>query len=126
MGKPLVVIGSRLGKGQNIKIGVEKAGGEAIVIPGIGADMKLADKMKEVNADLGLSFCGSGGAGALNAQNLYGYKCKYDMHSVEQAEAAISEGVQALGLAFMDTEELGMSVVKAWKKKYGEWNAKQR
>ena len=120
MGRPVVVIGSRLGKGQKIAVGIEKEGGEAIVIPGIGADMKLADKMKEVNADLGLSFCGSGGAGALNAQNLYGYKCKYEMRSIEQGEVAIAEGLQALGFVFMDTEELGSSVVKAWKKKYGE------
>ena len=63
------VIGHRMGKGQAVARGVEKAGGKAIVIPGMAADMKLGDVMKENNADLGISFCGSGGAGALTAQN---------------------------------------------------------
>ena len=57
MNRPLVVIGHRMGKGQKIAAGVEKAGGTAIVIPGVLADMKLGDVMNENNADLGLSFC---------------------------------------------------------------------
>lgn len=118
MSRPLVVIGSRLGKGQKIAQGVEKEGGEAIVIPGIGADMKLGDKMKEVNGDIGLSFCGSGGAGALNAANKYGYTCRYEMRSVEQGETAINDGIQVLGFGFMDTEELGSRLVKAWRAKH--------
>ena len=63
----LVVIGTRLGKGQAIARGVEKAGGRAHVIPGMAADMKLGDVMNEMGADLGISQCGSGGAGALAA-----------------------------------------------------------
>ena len=60
MAKPLVVIGHRMGKGERIAKGVEAAGGEAYVIPGMLADMKLGDVMNEKNADIGLSFCGSG------------------------------------------------------------------
>lgn len=76
MKEVLVVIGHRMGKGQAVARGVEKAGGKAIVIPGMAADMKLGDVMKENNADLGISFCGSGGAGALTAQNKYGLQGK--------------------------------------------------
>ena len=42
--------------------GVEKAGGRAVVVPGMAADMKLGDVMKAENATFGISFCGSGGA----------------------------------------------------------------
>ena len=117
MGKPLIVIGDRLGKGQHVADGVVKGGGEAVVIPGRAADMKLGDVMKEKNADLGISFCGSGGAGALTAQNKYGYKCKYGMRSIEEGETAVANGVVALGFGFMDKEELGERIVKAWQKK---------
>ena len=41
-----VVIGDRLGKGQKVAAGVEKAGGRAVVVPGMAADMKLGDVMK--------------------------------------------------------------------------------
>ncbi len=51
----LVVIGHRLGKGQNVAKGIEAAGGKAIVIPGMAADMKLGDVMKENNATFGIS-----------------------------------------------------------------------
>ena len=74
-----VVIGDRLGKGQKVAAGVEKAGGRAVVVPGVAADMKLGDVMKAENATFGISFCGSGGAGAITAQNKYGYKAKYGM-----------------------------------------------
>ena len=50
-----------------------EAGGKAVVIKGMGADMKLGDVMKENNADIGISFCGSGGAGAIMAQTKHGY-----------------------------------------------------
>ena len=60
-----VVIGDRLGKGQKVAAGIEKAGGRAVVVPGVAADMKLGDVMKAENADFGISFCGSGGAGAI-------------------------------------------------------------
>ena len=114
MKEVLVVIGHRMGKGQAVARGVEKAGGKAIVIPGMAADMKLGD------ADLGISFCGSGGAGALTAQNKYGYKAKYSLRSVEAACTAVKEGCQAVGLGFMDTEELGERVVQAWREVHGE------
>ena len=42
----VVVIAHRLGKGQNVAKGVEAAGGKAIVVPGMAADMKLGDVMK--------------------------------------------------------------------------------
>lgn len=63
-----VVIGDRPGKGQKVAAGVEKAGGRAVVVPGVAADMKLGDVMKAENATFGISFCGSGGAGAITAQ----------------------------------------------------------
>ena len=119
MGKPIVVIGDRMGKGQHVADGVVKAGGEAYTIPGMAADMKLGDVMKEKNADLGISFCGSGGAGALNAQNKYGYKCRYGMRSIEEGEKAVADEIVALGFGFMDKEELGERIVKAWLKKNG-------
>lgn len=114
--KPLVVIGHRLGKGQAIAAGVEKAGGTAYVIPGMAADMKLGDVMHEKDADLGVSQCGSGGAGALAAKNKYGYTAKYELRSVDAAYTAVSEGIQVVGLGFLDTEELGEKIVEAWRK----------
>lgn len=51
-----VVIGDRLGKGQKVAAGVEKAGGRAVVVPGMAADMKLGDVMKAENATFGISF----------------------------------------------------------------------
>lgn len=119
MGRPIVVIGDRMGKGQHVADGVMKAGGEAYTIPGMAADMKLGDVMKEKNADLGISFCGSGGAGALNAQNKHGYVCRYGMRSIEEGEKAVQDGIVALGFGFMDKEELGERLVKAWLKKNG-------
>ena len=112
MGRPVIVIGDRMGKGQHVADGVVKAGGEAYTIPGMAADMKLGDVMKEKNADLGISFCGSGGAGALNAQNKHGYTCRYGMRSIEEGEKAIADGIVALGFGFMDKEELGERLVK--------------
>lgn len=114
--KILVVIGHRLGKGQNVAKGVEKAGGEAIVIEGMAADMKLGDVMHEKNADLGISFCGSGGAGALMAANKYGYKAKHHLRSVEAGVTALKEGNKVLGFGFLDVEELGEKLVNEYKK----------
>ena len=54
-----VVIGDRLGKGQKVAAGAEKAGARAVVVPGVAADMKLGDMMKAENATFGISFCGS-------------------------------------------------------------------
>ncbi|OWY38784.1 hypothetical protein CEK28_11890 [Xenophilus sp. AP218F] len=114
-----VVIGDRLGKGQKVGLGVEQANGRAIVIPGMAADMKLGDVMKAENAQLGISFCGSGGAGAITAQTKHGYKAKYGMRSVEEGVTAIEEGYNVLGFGFMDKEELGQKLVAAYLKKYG-------
>lgn len=114
-----VVIGDRLGKGQAVAKGIENAGGKAIVIPGMAADMKLGDVMKKENADMGISFCGSGGAGAITAKTKYGYEVRYGMRSIEEGETAIAEGCTVLGFGFMDKEELGERLVKAYIKKYG-------
>lgn len=115
-----VVIADRLGKGQNVAKGVEAAGGEAIVVPGIGADMKLGDEMDKVKADLGISFCGSGGAGAITAQTKYGYKAKYSMRSIEEGVTAIRQGYKVLGFGFMDVEELGKRLVEAYFEEQGK------
>lgn len=120
--KILVVIGHRMGKGDLVAKGVEKAGGEAYVIPGMAADMKLGDIMHQMNADIGISFCGSGGAGALTAKNKYGYPAKFELRSVEAACTAIEEGNRVIGLGFLDTEELGEKVVKTYLKILGEQN----
>ncbi|EMF0718290.1 SFCGS family glycine-rich protein [Citrobacter sp. Marseille-Q6884] len=114
-----VVIGDRLGKGQKVAAGVEKAGGRAVVVPGVAADMKLGDVMKAENATFGISFCGSGGAGAITAQTKHGYKAKYGMRSVDEGVTAINEGCNVLGFGFMDKEELGERLVQAWQKKHG-------
>lgn len=107
MSKPKIVIGHRMGKGQNVAKGIEKAGGIAIVVPGMAADMKLGDVMQAEHADLGISFCGSGGAGAITAQTKYGYKAVHHLRTVEAGINAVKEGYQVLGFGFMDTEELG-------------------
>ena len=70
-------------------------------------------------ADLGTSFCGSGGAGAITAQTKYGYKCRYGMRSVEEGVTAINEGCVVLGFGFMDKEELGQKLIEAFAKKHG-------
>lgn len=119
MGKPLVVIGHRLGKGELVKKGIEKEGGEAIIIPGVAADMKVGDFMKEHNADFGISFCGSGGAGAITAKNKYGYKAEHHLRTVDAGVTALREGNRVLGFGFMDTEELGRKLVQEWKKMNG-------
>lgn len=110
----VVVIGDRLGKGQKVAKGVEAAGGKAIVIPGMAADMKLGDIMNEENADIGLSFCGSGGAGALMAANKYGYKVKHHLRSVDAGITALKEGAKVLGFGFLDIEELGKRIVEEY------------
>ncbi|MTI46276.1 glycine-rich SFCGS family protein [Sporosalibacterium faouarense] len=110
----VVVIGDRLGKGQKVAKGIESAGGKAIVIPGMAADMKLGDVMNEENADLGLSFCGSGGAGALMASNKYGYKSKHHLRSVDSGVTALKEGAKVLGFGFLDSEELGRRIVEEY------------
>lgn len=83
--------------------GIQNAGGSAILIPGMTADMKLGDRMKEYNADFGISFCGSGGSGALAAAKKYGCTKRYSMRSVDEGKKAIKDGIQALGFGFMET-----------------------
>ena len=118
--KVLIVIGERMGKGNHVADGIRKAGGEAYVIPGMAADMKLGDVMHEKNADLGLSVCGSGGAGALMASNKYGYKCRHSMRSVDEGVTAIKDGIQVLGFGFMDIEELGKRLVETYYEIHGQ------
>ena len=110
-----VVIADRLGKGQNVAKGVEAAGGVAVVVPGMGADMRLGDVMQKENADMGISFCGSGGAGALTASTE-----RHGMRSIEEGVTAINEGKTVLGFGFMDQEELGRRLTEAFIKKYGK------
>ena len=112
--KVMIVIGERMGTGGHVADGIRKAGGEAPVIPGMAADMKLGDVMHEMNADLGISFCGSGGAGALMASNKYGYKCRHSMRSVDEGVTAVRDGIKVLGFGFMDIEELGKRIVETY------------
>ena len=120
MEKIKVIIGHRLGKGNKVAEGIEKAGGIAIVIPGVGADMKLGDVMHEENADIGISFCGGGGGGALAAGNKYGYKATYDLRSVDSGVSAIKKGYKVLGFSFLDIEDLGYRIVEAYRKNEGK------
>jgi len=115
-----VVIGHRLGQGQNVARGVEKAGGLAVVIPGLGADMKLGDVMQKENADIGISFCGSGGAGAITAGTRYGYKYEQGLRTIGAGLTALRKGCRVLGFGFMDTEELGRAIVEEYKKMLDE------
>ena len=118
--KVMIVIGERMGKGGHVADGIRKAGGEAHVIPGMAADMKLGDVMHEMNADLGISFCGSGGAGALMASNKYGYKCRHSMRSVDEGVTAVRDGIKVLGSGFMDIEELGKRIVETYYEIHGQ------
>lgn len=113
MTKCTVVIGHRLGKGEETAQGVRDAGGEAILIPGMGADMKLGDVMKEHDADLGLSFCGSGGAGAVTANTDHGYPMEFGLRSVEAGVTAVENGARVVGFGFMDSAELGRRMTEA-------------
>lgn len=118
MSELLIVIGDRMGKGQKVAEGINSVVGcRAIVIPGMAADMKLGDIMNQENADLGISFCGSGGAGAITAKTKYGYTERHGMRSIEEGETAISEGYKVLGFGFMDVEELGRRIATALLKK---------
>ncbi len=118
--KVMIVIGERMGKGGHVADGIRKARGEAHVIPGMAADMKLGDVMHEMNADLGISFCGSGGAGALMASNKYGYKCRHSMRSVDEGVTAVRDGIKVLGFGFMDIEELGKRIVETYYEIHGQ------
>ncbi|WEV43604.1 SFCGS family glycine-rich protein [Lactobacillus sp. ESL0684] len=113
-----IVVADRMGKGQKVASGIEKAGAKVVLVPGIGADMKLGDVMNENNADFGISFCGSGGAGAIIANNKYGYAERHGMRSITEGVTAIEDGIKVLGFGFMDKEELGEKIVEAINKKY--------
>lgn len=113
-----VVIADRMGKGQNVAKGVEAAGARAVVVPGMGADMRLGDVMQQESADMGISFCGSGGAGALTASTKYGYPERHGMRSIEEGVTAINDGKTVLGFGFMDVEDLGKRLVEAFEKKH--------
>ena len=112
--KVKVVIGDRLGKGQKVAQGVVQAGGEAILISGVGADMKLADTMHKEKADFGISFCGSGGAGAISAKTKYGYPVEFGLRSVDAGVTAIRAGKKVVGFGFMDSEELGRRLTEEY------------
>lgn len=118
-----VVIGDRLGKGQKVAAGIKAAGGVAVVIPGMAADMKLGDVMHAEQAQIGLSFCGSGGAGALMAANKYGYKAEHHLRSIEAGVTALRQGARVLGFGFMDVEELGRRLVEEYRKLQAEGKA---
>ncbi|KRK72929.1 SFCGS family glycine-rich protein [Lacticaseibacillus nasuensis] len=115
-----VVIADRMGKGQNVAKGVEAAGGQAIVVPGMGADMRLGQVMHDEQADLGFSFCGSGGAGAITANTQYGYPERHGMRSIQEGITAVEDGKVVLGFGFMDQAALGQQIVEAFKKQHPE------
>ncbi|CAJ1230473.1 MULTISPECIES: SFCGS family glycine-rich protein [Lactiplantibacillus] len=115
-----VVIADRMGKGQKVAAGVEEAGGTAVVVPGMGADMRLGDVMNQEQADMGISFCGSGGAGAITASTKYGYPERHGMRSIQEGITAIEEGKTVLGFGFMDKPELGKALTEAFEKKYNQ------
>lgn len=117
MKNKLVIIGHRMGKGTLVAKGLEKTGMQVFVIPGMGADMKLGDVMKEKNAKYGISFCGSGGAGAITAANKYGFKQKSSLRTIADGVGAIHQGFDVLGFGFMDIEELGENLGNAWTKR---------
>lgn len=117
MEKVKVVIGDRLGKGKNVAAGIEEAGGIAILIKGVGADMKVGDFMHDNNADFGISFCGSGGAGAITAKSKYGYSAEYGLRSIDAGVTAIKNGTQVIGFGFMDSKELGKRLTEAFLQK---------
>ena len=115
-----VVIGHRLGKGQRVADGVAQAGGEAILIPGLGADMKLGDVMNETGADFGISFCGSGSAGAVTANTKYGYPMEFSLRTIDAGVTAIRNGAKVVGFGFLDQEELGKRLTEEYAKAHPE------
>jgi uncharacterized protein (TIGR03577 family) len=115
-----IVIGHRLGKGQAVAEGIRAAGAEPVLIPGPGADMKVGDVMAAEGAELGISFCGSGGAGAVTAKAKYGHDIEFGMRSVQAGITAVQQGKTVLGFGFLDTEELGFKVTEALLRKLGE------
>ena len=78
--------------------------------------MKVGDVMVREGADLGLSFCGSGGAGALTAKTKYGFPVEYGLRSIDAGITALRSGKKVIGFGFMDTEELGRRMVEEFVK----------
>jgi uncharacterized protein (TIGR03577 family) len=115
-----VVIADRMGKGQNVAKGIEAAGGTAVVVPGMGADMRLGQVMAKENADMGISFCGSGGAGAITAHNQFGWSERHGMRSVQEGITAVQDGIKVLGFGFMDQEALGKAIAETYFKQHPE------
>ncbi|MFJ9410013.1 SFCGS family glycine-rich protein [Streptomyces sp. NPDC101393] len=115
-----IVIGHRLGKGQAVADGIRAAGAEPVLIPGPGADMKVGDVMAAEGAALGISFCGSGGAGAVTAKAKYGHDIEFGMRSPQAGITAVQQGKTVLGFGFLDSEELGFKVAEALLRKLGE------
>jgi uncharacterized protein (TIGR03577 family) len=112
-----IVIGHRLGKGQQVAKGVEAAGVRAVLIPGPAGDMRVGDVMDAEGADLGISFCGSGGAGAVTARSKFGYEIEFNMRSADAGVTAVQTGKRVLGFGFLDTEDLGFRIATALIKK---------
>ncbi len=112
-GKVVIVVGDRMGKGMKVVEGINEAGGIGIHIPGMAADMKVGDVMKEEDADLGISFCGSGGAGALMAENTYGYESEHHLRTIDAGVTALKSGAQVLGFGFIDNKEIGRKLTEA-------------
>lgn len=54
--------------------------------------MKLGDVMNELQGDIGISFCGSGGAGAITVNTKYGYKAEHHLRTVDAGIAALKKG----------------------------------
>ena len=112
-GKVVIVVGDRMGKAKKVVEGIEEAGGIGIHIPGMAADMRVGDVMKEENADLGISFCGSGGAGALTAETKYGYKSEHHLRTINAGVTALKNGAKVLGFGFIDNKEIGRKIAEA-------------
>jgi uncharacterized protein (TIGR03577 family) len=69
--------------------------------------------MHQEEADLGISFCGSGGAGALMAENAYGYKSEHHLRTIDAGITALKNGAKVLGFGFIDNVEIGKKITKA-------------
>lgn len=114
-----VVIGDRLGNGHNVAAGVREAGGEPVLIPGPGADMKIGDVMNKEGAAFGISFCGSGGAGAITAKVKYGYEVEFGLRTVEAGLTAIRAGKKVIGFGFLDQHDLGYKLTLEYLRTHG-------
>ena len=84
-------------KGQNVAKGVEQAGGRAVVVPGMGADMRLGDVMQQEKAGFRHFFLWKWCAGALTAATKYGYRKTW--HAINRRRVtAINDGKTVLDL----------------------------